>query len=156
MIDLASLVFEQATSKDAAALLALESRVASPRIYAPRITIDEAITEISNNTFYFIRYQGVVVGSASVRLQANGAVYFGNIAVDPVYRRQGIARAAMKFLTEEYKSAGRLELVTHPENEAALQLYASLGFKIEAIYPNFFGDGEPRVMLSRTPTSVFA
>jgi ribosomal protein S18 acetylase RimI-like enzyme len=39
--------------------------------------------------------------------------------------------------------------VAHPENEIALGLYMSLGFEIESRQENFFGDGEPRLVLAR-------
>ena len=66
------------------------------------------------------------------------------MAVDPIYRRQGVARATMNFLIGQLAHVVRLELVTQPENDHALRLYASLGFKIGTEISNYFGDGEPR------------
>jgi ribosomal protein S18 acetylase RimI-like enzyme len=72
-----------------------------------------------------------------------------NVAVEPACQGQGIARAAMEFLLERNHAAPRIELVTHPENAAALRLYGSLGFVVEGRRENCFGDGEPRLLLAR-------
>ena len=122
-----------------------------PKIYEPRVKIEDAIEEIQSNTFYLIKHRDRVIGSASFRLQDDGSAYIGNMAVDPTYRRQGVARATMSFLVKQLGDAVRVELVTHPENDHALQLYGSLGFKVEADIENYFGDGEPRVKLVRLP-----
>lgn len=54
----------------------------------------------------------------------------------------------MLFILEKCKGADRVDLVTHPENRSALELYSSLGFKVEARQENYFGDGEPRLVLT--------
>jgi ribosomal protein S18 acetylase RimI-like enzyme len=59
----------------------------------------------------------------------------------------------MIFLVGQLGDAVRLELVTHPENDHALRLYGSLGFKVEEEISNYFGDGEPRVKLVRLPAA---
>jgi len=41
----------------------------------------------------------------------------------------------------------RIELVTHPDNPA-LKLYESLGFTVESRKENYWGDGEPRLVLA--------
>jgi ribosomal protein S18 acetylase RimI-like enzyme len=149
MLDYPSIMFERATADDASALLELEKRVAVPKIYEPRVKIEDAVNEIEANTFYFIKYRDRIIGSASFRLQDDGSAYIANVAVDPHYRRQGVARATMNFLMGTLGHAARLELVTHPENRHALRLYESLDFRTEAEIANYFGDGEPRVKLVR-------
>ena len=97
-----------------------------------------------------MKHRDRIIGSASFRVQDDGSAYIGNMAVDPIYRRQGVARATMNFLIGQLAHVVRLELVTHPENDHALRLYASLGFKIETEISNYFGDGEPRLKLVRS------
>ena len=63
-----------------------------PKIYEPRVKIEDAIKEIQSNAFYFIKHRDRTVGSASFRLQDDGSAYIGNMAVDPIYRRQGVGR----------------------------------------------------------------
>jgi ribosomal protein S18 acetylase RimI-like enzyme len=77
------------------------------------------------------------------------SAYLSNIAVDPDFRRRGIARAATVFLLEEAKGCARIDLVTHPDNAAAIALYRSLGFEVESRKENYFGDGQPRVVMLR-------
>ena len=149
MIDLTELVFERATAKDAATLLDLERRVAVARIYDARTDIGDVVREIEGNSLYFITYRGSVIASASYRLQDDDSVYIGNVAVDPAYRRQGVSRAAMMFIAGQNAHAARFELVTHPDNDAALRLYAALGYRNEVRHENYFGDGEPRLKLVR-------
>jgi ribosomal-protein-alanine N-acetyltransferase len=72
-----------------------------------------------------------------------------NLAIIPAYRRRGIGRAAVLFLLDKSNGAPRIDLVTHPENDGALRLYMSLGFRIESRKENYFGDGEPRLVLAR-------
>jgi ribosomal protein S18 acetylase RimI-like enzyme len=151
LLDRTSITFERATVEDASALLDLEQRVAVPKIYEPRVKIEDAIAEIQSNTFFFIRYRDRIIGSASFRMQDDGSAYIGNMAVDPIYQRHGVARAAMDFLVKQLGDTVRIELVTHPGNCRALRLYGSLGFKVEAEIDNYFGDGEPRVKLVRSP-----
>jgi ribosomal protein S18 acetylase RimI-like enzyme len=149
MIDLTELVFQRATANDAAALLDLEQRVAVARIYEARTRLDDVVREIEGNALFLITYRRAVIGSASFRVESDGRVYVGNVAVDPAYRRQGVSRAAMTFVAEQNPQAARFELVTHPDNDPALRLYASLGFRAEARHENYFGDGEPRLRLVR-------
>ncbi|MBV8176102.1 MAG: GNAT family N-acetyltransferase [Verrucomicrobia bacterium] len=148
MEPLKQFVLERATVADVDTLVAFERKVADPRIYGPTLDAQGALQEISKNTFYFIKTGALVVGTAAYCLRPDKSVYISNVAVDPTYRRQGIARAAMSFILEKCKGAHRIDLVTHPENKNALQLYASLGFKVESRRENFFGDGEPRLVLA--------
>ena len=132
------IMFERATAKDVGTFLALECKAAEVKTWGPLSNADGAAREIRENTLWLIKKEG-----------EDGSVYISNVAVDPVFRRRGIARLAMKRILDTNKSARRIDLVTHPENERALNLYLSLGFKIESRDENRFGDGEPRLVLAR-------
>jgi len=97
-----------------------------------------------------IKSNETVVGIAAYRVREKGSIYISNVAVDPAFRRLGIARLVMEHILDINKNARRIELVTHPENEHALRLYVSLGFAIESLRENYFGDGEPRLVLARS------
>ena len=71
------------------------------------------------------------------------------MAVGPAYRGQGIARAAMEFIMEKCAGSWRIHLVTHPENFRSIPLYESFGFVIESRIENFYGDGEPRIIMAK-------
>ena len=144
------LTIERATLNDANILVAFERNVADPKVYGLPVGVQGAIKEISNNTFYFIKRGKILVATAAYRLRPDNSVFISNVAVDPTYRRQGIARATMLFILEKCKGNSRVDLVAHPENKNAIQLYTSLGFKVEARQENYFGDGEPRLVLALT------
>jgi ribosomal-protein-alanine N-acetyltransferase len=58
-----------------------------------------------------------------------------------------LARKAMIHVLNEIELVKRIDLVTHPDNTKAINLYESLGFKIESTIENYFGDGEPRIVM---------
>lgn len=143
------LTFVRATLADADRLAAHEQRVADPRLYGPPLDRDACAREIEGNVVYFVEVEGALAATAAWRLRDDGGAYLSNIAVDPDFRRRGIARAATLFLLEEAKGCASIDLVTHPDNAAAIALYRSLGFAIESRKENHFGDGEPRVVMVR-------
>jgi ribosomal protein S18 acetylase RimI-like enzyme len=148
------LTFLRATPADADRLAAHEQRVANPRLYGQPLDRDACVREITNNVLYFVEVDGALVATAAWKLRDDGSAYLSNIAVDPDFRRRGIARAATHFLLEEAKGCTQIDLVTHPDNAAAIALYCSLGFVVESRKENYFGDGEPRVVMLRGDRSV--
>jgi ribosomal protein S18 acetylase RimI-like enzyme len=144
------LTFVRATLDDAGRLAAHEQRVADPRLYGPPLDRDACAREITNNVLYFIEVKGAFAATAAWNLREDGSAYLCNIAVDPDYRRRGIGRAATLFLLEQASGCARIDLVTHPDNAAAIALYRSLGFGVECRKEDHFGDGEPRVVMSRS------
>ena len=78
--------------------------------------------------------EGRIVGNLSLRraapLRSRGYL-IGNVVVHPDYRRRGIARALMEAALEQVRQQhGRwVGLEVRADNEAALRLYRSLGFR---------------------------
>jgi ribosomal protein S18 acetylase RimI-like enzyme len=144
------LAFEPATIKDVDTLVAFERKVADAKIYGPTLDVPGAVQAITSNQFYLIKMGDIVVGTAAYRSRPDESVYISNVAIDTMYRRRGIARAAMSLILGKLKATRRIDLVTHPENKKALHLYASFGFKVESRQENYFGDGEPRLVLALT------
>ena len=84
-----------------------------------------------------LRHPGRLPSNRHV-LQING------IAVDPAYRRRGIARALLDAAIEESRSRGarRLTLRVFAPNAAARALYEAAGFEIEGVLRGeFFLEG---------------
>ena len=72
-------------------------------------------------------------------LQING------LAVDPAYRRRGIARALLDAVIDEARSRGarRLTLRVFAPNAAARALYEAAGFEVEGVLRGeFFLEGD--------------
>jgi RimJ/RimL family protein N-acetyltransferase len=143
------LTFVRATLADAERLAMHERRIAEPRLYGPPLDRDACAREIADNLLYFVELDGALAATAAWRRRDDGGACISNVAVDPDFRRRGIARAAMLFLLEKAKACTRIDLVTHPDNTAAVGLYRSLGFAVERREEDYFGDGEPRVVMLR-------
>ncbi|MFP2932300.1 ribosomal protein S18-alanine N-acetyltransferase [Pyxidicoccus sp. 3LG] len=77
-------------------------------------------------------------------------VHVLNVATAPLHRRRGVARAVMDEVLARGK-ARRCTLATlevRRSNEAALQLYRSLGFRPVGIRPNYYVDeGEDAIVM---------
>lgn len=139
---------ETATENDIPAILEVERGLVGTRIYSGLTGAEDAKKELSENTYYLVKRDGKVVGDISYKIQGEDHAYINGLAVAKEFQRQGIARQAMQMLLEKLKDIKIIELVTHPENEKAINLYKSLGFKQEGeAMENFFDDGEPRIKM---------
>ena len=101
------------------------------------------------NELFFVKKGSVTMGTIASQMKPDGSAYISNMSVLPEYRGQGIARMAMEMILKIVGTVPRIWLVTHPENAHALNLYMSLGFVVEKQVENYYGDGEPRLVLAR-------
>ena len=109
--------------------------------------------ELENQCAAFLVAQdgdtGKVVGYAGLLVVADEG-YITNVAVDPTYRRRGIARA----LFGACFAAGELDFLTlevRPSNAAALSLYRELGFQPVGRRRDFYTDPtEDALLLTKT------
>ena len=143
---------EKATPADIKRYIEIDKKVGG-KTYAAIVTESEVLEEMAKGPVYMIKEGGVSVGSVSFHLKPGGCAYLGGLEVDPVFQGRGIGRAVVEKILQEVKGAPYVELLTHPDNTAAIGLYQSLGFKITGNKDNYFGDGEPRIMLTLQQTS---
>lgn len=143
-----SFTYERATEKDADAFLELERSAEGSPTYSPTIDPAEALTEIENNVVYFIREDAEIVGSVMYEMKALDHAYISGLIVRPDMQNRGIGKEAMGKVLDELKDVPTIDLVTHPDNTRAIQLYESLGFTRGERMENYFGDGEPRVVMT--------
>lgn len=149
--------FRRAAADSAATFVALDGEVAAPRLYAPTLDPARAAAEIAGNDLFLVRLGGEVVGTAACRVDGGGSFYLSsNNAVRSGHQGRGIGRAAVAFLLARYPAARRAWLVTHPEYAAALRLYGHFGFVVGGRREDCFGDGEPRLGLSRRQDNTAA
>lgn len=81
---------------------------------------------------------------------AGGEIHVNKIAVDPAYRRRGVARLLMKevldfaarILTEE------IYLEVRPSNLPARNFYSQLGFRDVGRRSQYYADGEDAIVMS--------
>ncbi len=142
-----NLSFIRATPEDVDAFLELEHTAAKSKTYSGTLDKDEALREFVENEVYLIYRDGQIVGSTELQMKSPEHAYLAGLVIHPDFRGQGIARKAALFRLGKLKGVKRIDLVTHPENLKIINLYQSLGFKIEKRIENYHGDGEPRLML---------
>lgn len=141
------ITLERATSADLEEFLRLEQSVRNPKTYPSSSSKKEALAELTNTETFFIRKKGQVVGNIAYEMKAKDHAEITGLMVDPRYQGQGIGREALTAALDKLKRVKRIDLVTHPENEKALALYQSVGFQIESRVEDYYGDGQPRLVL---------
>lgn len=137
----------KATEADIETYIAIDKKLGS-RTYSSITDPDDVREEMHKGPVYIIEKDGEPAGMISYEVRPDGTVYLSGLGVDPAYQSQGIGREALKYVLEEVAHAPKVELLTHPDNSAAIKLYESFGFKITGRKENYFGDGEPRVVLT--------
>ena len=87
------------------------------------------------------------VGSQSVM----GETDMMNIAVDPNYRRQGVAAALVEELVRQLKAKGNhcLTMEVRASNDAAIALYEKLGFAQIGRRPNYYRNPREDALILR-------
>lgn len=143
-----SVIFAKATPEDIPVLLEIEESVSGVSTYSPMLDADEWVEEIQKENVYLIKKDGIVVGNISYERSGDSHVYISGLVISPAFQGQGIARESLKKLLNDLGGIQKIDLVTHPENHKALELYQSLGFVIESRKEDYYGDGEPRLVLS--------
>src|SRR3989338_6988692 len=136
------------TEADVEDYISLEKSVDGTKIYSAMTDRKEALEDIRKGNTYFIIENGQIVGGVSYELKAPDHAHIGGLAVHPDYQGRGIARAAMLKVLDKLKDTLKIDLVTHPDNERAIKLYESLGFARGETIENYFGDGEPRIVMA--------
>lgn len=137
-----------ATEHDIAKFIELESSAEGLRTYSPMTEPREVNEAIEKEDVFFIRSGDQVVGNVSYERISPTHGYISGLIVRPEFQGQGIGRRAMVAVLKELRNVPYIDLVTHPDNERAIALYESLGFKRGEVKQNYFDDGEPRMVMS--------
>jgi ribosomal protein S18 acetylase RimI-like enzyme len=138
---------KKASPDDIEDLLRLERCVDGVKTYSAMTDKDEFLAELKDNNVFIIKNNDISVGSIMYEIKNPDHAYISGLVVDPHFQGRGIAREALIIILKELEHYRRIDLVTHPENFRATKLYESLGFSIESCKENYFGDGEPRVVM---------
>jgi len=136
----------RATIKDTQTLLEIEKTTVGLKIYSGYFTEKEIEEWVNNDTVYLIKNDEVIVGSISYEVKNKDHVYISGLVIKPEFQKQGLAKQAMILLFEELKSYKQISLAVHPDNHA-VKLYESFGFITKSREENYFGDGEPRLIM---------
>lgn len=138
----------RATIKDIQALLEIEKTTIGLRVYSGYYNEKEIEEWIANEIVYLIKKDGMIVGSIAYEIKDNNHAHISGLVVKTEFQKQGLAREAMNLLFEELKEFKQFSLTVHPDNHA-IKPYESFGFIVESRKENYFGDGEPRLIMSK-------
>jgi ribosomal protein S18 acetylase RimI-like enzyme len=143
------ITIEQAKSpRDLDTFLNILRAVKSP-INTPITRRQEAVEVMHEGRAFLILDDTEAVGVA-VWSKNDAGYYLSEFAICPSSQGLGIGKVALsKILNEHFDCGCECSLHTHPSNTPARKLYESLGFTVKNEIPNFFGDGEPRLYLTK-------
>lgn len=109
--------------------------------------LEEMLKFFKNSTLYIVCKNNVPAAYFAIEKKGKDEAEITTVAVIPDYQRKGIGRMIIKnafSLLKDYKS---IKIITHPYNTGAIILYLKSGFKIYGWKDNYFGDGQPRLLL---------
>jgi ribosomal protein S18 acetylase RimI-like enzyme len=147
------ITLKKASIADSKAYLSLEKQV-SGKTYSALKTDKEFLEEIGTATIYLFKIEDEVIGHITYHAKTDGSVHLGGFAIDPKHQGKGFGRESMVLILALAQKATRIDLVTHPDNFKAIGLYESFGFKITERKENYYGDGEPRVILVKNSNPI--
>ena len=140
-----------------ATLLDLPVLVSLDREYFPDTAwpAEQFRAEISGPTrnFLIAESDGQIIGYASAFLpSAGGVADLMTIAVNPDFRRQGIAQRLIKELENwaADKGADSMMLEVDIENQIAITLYIKLGYEKLNIRKNYYGYGKDAQIMKKS------
>ena len=125
----------------------MEGSVSGRRTYSPALEESEWKEMFKDYSVFLIKNDDEIIGNVSYRLKNPDHLHISVLVVRPEFQGKGIGRKVLEQVLSEFQNVKRIDLVTHPENPA-LGLYESLGFVVEERKDNFYGDGEPRLILA--------
>lgn len=136
-------------AKEADVLFELEKKAFSRDFDLTSRNTQELIDYLKGSEVYAL-YEGQdTVGFFAFR-QGKTDVELLVIAVDPKKQRNGYGKVMMnKILELTMKQSVRL--MTHPKNSTAICFYLKSGFTISGWKDNYYGDEQPRLLLTYNP-----
>lgn len=138
----------RATIQDVQTLLEIEKTTIGLKLYSGYFNEKEVEEYVKNSIVYLIKNNDDIIGSISYDVIDSDHADISGLVIKPEFQQRGFGRKAMNLLFEELKDYKKLSLCVHPDNHAR-KLYESLGFKVESRKENYFGDGEPRLIMMK-------
>ena len=141
-----------ATPADLEAIAAVESAVYDPVVY-PTFFFRQAI-DLWPGLLRVAAVEGVVSGYILCAPSLTpGEAWILSAAVHPGQRGQGIGGQLMASALASLAAYERVRLTVSPENLVAIRLYEKLGFERLGTHPDYFGQGETRLLMQRLTPS---
>ncbi len=139
-----------ASSADVAAVARLEHRCLGDDAWSPALVEQGIAAALPTVSYLVVEVGGRVLGHAVASVAGDDAE-LQRIAVDPSYRRRGLATALLDAVEALAARGGatRLLLEVREDNAAALALYASRGFADWGRRPAYYRDGAAAALLGK-------
>jgi ribosomal-protein-alanine N-acetyltransferase len=144
-----AITLKKATLNDLEVILDLVKTADGIKTYSVTTDPEEMLADLKKGEAFLIEKDNQIIGSVMYEIKSPTHSYLSDLVIRPDFQGQGIGREAMTEILKKLHGYPRIDLVTHPENVRAIKLYESLGFVIESRKENYFGDGEPRVVMVR-------
>jgi RimJ/RimL family protein N-acetyltransferase len=138
--------YRRVEEKDWKKVSELEKSVDSD-IYLAYTTEKDVKEYLNKSTVYFIELDDEPIGTISYEKKSKDHAYLDGLIVHPDYQGHGYATQAVDWLLDKVKNYKKIDLVTHPKNSASIIVYLKNGFVITGWKDDYFGDGEPRLIL---------
>ncbi len=140
------ITLESATENDFPRIIEIENKLAG-KTYTTLGNEEQLRATMAKGPIQLIKREGQTVGVLAYYPTEDASIYIDALAVEPEHQGQGIGREALQQALGQIKATQKIWLVTHPDN-ISVKLYESLGFKTQERKENYFGDGEPRIIMT--------
>lgn len=107
--------------------------------------------------FLVAEHDGRVVGYVSGLIRTDGSGHIVSLCVDPEYRRKGIGRQLMIEIEDLMKKLFNVciyRLEVRVSNSIAIQLYESIGYRIQARMSRYYSNGEDAYLMIKDACSI--
>ena len=140
-------VYKPLDAAHAAAVAALEARAMGTDAWNEALVLDELPRR---DRVWWAAYVGDVLAGYVGTWVVDGQMQVLKIAVEPTFRRRGIARELLARAAADARDLGASEatLEVRASNEGAQALYAALGFRSLGVRPRYYSDREDAVIMS--------
>lgn len=129
-------------------LLDLDQKIYRHSLVTPFKNVEEVKKHLGQSVAYLIYDNKTVIGYCSFDIHAD-KIHVSGIALLEEFRHKGIGTYIMKKLLNNLKTYKNISLTVHPKNVAAVKMYYNLGFVAIGWKDNYFGDGQPRLILEK-------
>lgn len=144
------LTLQPATLSDWQEIGAIESNSGNACYKA--LTLEGELKEfLTESRVFFAINNGKKIGSVGIKQLSDKQAQLVNLSIMPEYRGQGYGKELVEVTVQEATRLGfeTIMLLVHPTNTTAQIMYLKCGFIVTAYKENYFGDGEPRLVMER-------
>jgi len=136
--------------KNAQLLFEMERAAFTEPYECPAVKVEEIILYLEDSYVFLVTDpKGKPLGFFAFQPHPDNSVELRLFAVLPEYQNKGIGKQMLTEFFEITKNRAEITARTHPRNKVALVLYLKHGFIIYGWVDDFYGDGEPRLLLRK-------